>query len=73
MTLTKTEALSAVDQQLSEAGMASYSDIVALLKDVRNLGLTFHIGSAYISRAYIDRQTELDSRIDDVVKAIQTD
>ena len=40
-----------------------------LLEEVSKLGLTFDIGSAYISRAYIDKQTELLAQ----VKELQED
>lgn len=42
-------------------------ELIDLLRQARSLGLTFHIGSAYISRAYIDKQTELNARIKDVI------
>mgnify|MGYP000877088470 CR=1 FL=1 len=34
-------------------------ELIELLREARSLGLTFHIGSAYISRAYIDHQEDL--------------
>jgi hypothetical protein len=33
------------------------------LHEAAKLGLTFDIGSAYIRRSYIDKQTELNNRI----------
>jgi len=42
-------------------------DLAALLVEARALGLTFHTGSAYISRSYIDKQADLNQRIDEVL------
>lgn len=39
------------------------AELLKLLKEAQSLGLTFDIGSAYISRAYIDRQADLRARI----------
>ena len=39
------------------------AELVALLKEAADLGLTFEIGTAYIRRAYIDHQTDLRARI----------
>jgi hypothetical protein len=42
-------------------------ELVTLLQESTRLGLTFDIGSAYISRAYIDHQTDLRTRIFDAI------
>lgn len=56
-------AIEAIDAQLSAAGMPTYSEVLALLNESERLGLTFFIGNAYISSAYIDKQTALVDRI----------
>lgn len=38
-------------------------ELIELLRETESLGLTFSIGSAYISRAYIEKQAELSARI----------
>lgn len=38
-------------------------ELAQLLREARSLGLTFDIGRAYISRAYIDEQEALKARI----------
>ncbi len=45
------------------AGLPAYSELLALLKEAQRVGLDLHIGTAYISRAYIDKQAELNARI----------
>ncbi len=62
--------INAVDSQLKEAGMPAYSELVALLNEAKRLGLSFDIGSAYIRRSYIDKQTELRARIEQVNEAV---
>lgn len=47
----------------------TYEELLALLVEARNLGLTFDIGRAYISRAYIDAQDDLVTRINAALKA----
>jgi hypothetical protein len=42
-------------------------ELAALLVEARDLGLTFYTGSAYISRGYIDRQADLNKRIDEAL------
>lgn len=44
--------------------MANNAELLALLKEAQALGLTFHRGAAYISAAYIQKQAELNARID---------
>lgn len=34
-------------------------ELIDLLRETVTLGLTFDVGSAYISRSYIDKQDEL--------------
>ena len=43
--------------------IAAAPELLELLKKSQRLGLDFSIGSAYISRAYIDAQEELNARI----------
>lgn len=62
--------INAVDSQLKEAGMPAYSELVALLNETKRLGLSFDIGSAYLRRSYIDKQTELRARIEQVNEAV---
>ena len=50
--------------------MPTYSELVALLNDAKRLGLTFDIGTAYIRRSFIDKQTELRTRIKQVNDAV---
>lgn len=70
MQTSNTAVINAVDAHLKEAGMPTYSELVALLNEARRLGLTFDIGSAYIRRSYIDKQTELRARIKQVNEAV---
>lgn len=59
----KAEAIATADAELSNVGLPTYSEVVQLLLAAEKLGLTFDIGSAYISRAYIDKQTALRKEI----------
>lgn len=63
MAETKKATIAEIDAQLTSKGMPSYSELLALLNEAEGLGLNLHIGNAYISRAYIDKQTELVERI----------
>lgn len=58
------EAVFAANSNLASAGLPTYSELLALLKEAQRVGLDLHIGRAYISRAYIDKQAELNARID---------
>lgn len=42
-------------------------ELIDLLKRAQRLGLTFHIGTAYIRRSYIDAQTELNRLINEAI------
>ena len=42
-------------------------ELAALLIEARAFGLTFHVGNAYIPRSYIDKQADLNRRIDDAL------
>lgn len=44
----------------------------AALDEAQNLGLTFFVGNAYISRAYIDAQDDLNKRIEATIKKIES-
>lgn len=63
MQTAQADTFTVVNEQLKEAGMPTYSELVGLLNEAQRLGLTFDCGSAYIRRAYIDTQTELNNRI----------
>jgi hypothetical protein len=63
MSEQKQEAIANADAHLTNAGLPSYTELVQLLHEAAKLGLTFDIGSAYIRRSYIDKQTELNNRI----------
>ncbi|WNO48688.1 hypothetical protein [Achromobacter phage nyashin_LB6] len=52
-----------MQSETDNAGLPTYAEILGMLKEAQRLGLTFDIGTAYISRAYIDKQTELNARI----------
>lgn len=41
----------------------TYDELLELLKEAQYLGLRFDIGGAYIRRSYIDKQDELNERI----------
>lgn len=58
------EAVAEANAHLTNAGLPSYNELVALLEKSKRLGLTFDIGNAYISRSFIDAQDELISEID---------
>ena len=49
------------------------TELIALLKESRQLGLTFDIGNVYIRRAYIDAQDDLRARIQDAIDRAQGD
>jgi hypothetical protein len=46
-------------------------ELIALLREAHKLGLRFFIGSAYISRAYIDHQDDLNERIFQLIEKIE--
>lgn len=48
------------------------NELLTLLKEAQNLGLTFFVGNAYISRAYIDAQDDLNKRIEATIKKIES-
>ena len=43
-------------------------ELVSLLKQSANLGLSFSIGNAYIRRSYIDKQEELINKIKQAIE-----
>jgi hypothetical protein len=47
-------------------------DLIRLLKESQYLGLNFDIGTAYISRAYIDKQSQLNRDIDALLEVVDT-
>lgn len=63
MNEAQAEAVAAANAYLNNAGLPTYSEVVAMLKEAQRLGLNFDIGSAYIRRAYIDAQDALNARI----------
>lgn len=63
MTTPIIEAIANADAQLTNAGLPSYSELMSMLREAQHLGLDFDRGNAYITRAYVDHQTELNSRI----------
>ena len=44
--------------------IAAAPELLSLLREAQTLALDLHIGRAYISRSYIDKQTDLNARID---------
>lgn len=70
MQVTKADTLAAVNAQLKEAGLPTFSELVALLNEAQRLGLNFDCGTAYIRRVYVDSQTELKKRIKAVNDAV---
>jgi hypothetical protein len=44
--------------------------LLQLLKKSQHLGLTFYIGTAYISREYINQQAALNAEIDATIKEL---
>jgi len=44
--------------------------LLQLLLKSQYLGLTFHIGTAYISREYINQQTALNNEIDAAIREL---
>lgn len=60
---SKIEAIAQADAELNNAGLPTYSELLGLLEESRSLGLTFHTGTAYISRAFITQQDDLKARI----------
>lgn len=70
MQTAQADTLTAVNAQLKEAGMPTYSELVGLLNEAQCLGLNFDCGTAYIRRVYVDSQTELNKRIKAVNEAV---
>jgi len=50
--------------------MTTEQELILLLKKVQRLGLTFDIGTAYISRAYIDAQNKLNEQINSLIGSL---
>lgn len=48
----------------------SINNLIQVLKESERLGLTFDIGRAYISREYINQQTELRKQISNVLASL---
>lgn len=71
-TTAKTEVIAEADAHLSNAGLVTYTELIQLLTEAAKLGLTFDIGSAYISRGYIDQQDALVARITAAKKAMKS-
>ena len=44
------------------------AELKAVLKDAQWLGLTFERGNAYISASYIEKQSELNAKINHLLK-----
>lgn len=65
-TQAQLEATEIANRQLMAADLPTYSSLILLLYEAQNLGLTFDIGRAYISRAYIDKQEEINRKINAV-------
>jgi len=59
----KTEAIAQANAELNNAGLPSYTELLGLLAESQRLGLSFSVGSAYIRRAYITAQDDLNTRI----------
>lgn len=68
MNTTQAEAIASANAYLTNAGLLNYDELVKLLIEARDLGLTFDVGSAYISRRYIDKQDELVAHINAAIK-----
>lgn len=49
---------------------AQIQKLLQLLKKSQHLGLNLYVGSAYISRAYIDKQNALNAEIDAVMQEL---
>jgi hypothetical protein len=47
--------------------------LLQLLIKAQHLGLNLFVGSAYISRAYIDKQNALNAEIDAVIKELSNE
>ena len=52
----------------TEAGQIQ--KLLQLLKKAQYLGLTFHIGNAYVSREYINQQAALNAEIDAAIREL---
>lgn len=70
MQTASSDVLTAVDGQLKNVAMPTYTALIELLNDTARLGLNFDIGNAYIRRSYIDEQTKLCARIKQVNDAV---
>ena len=53
-----------------KAFVQAVEQLQVLIQRAESLGLTFDIGRAYISRAYIDEQTELRKQISNVLASL---
>lgn len=68
--ISKTEAIIAANDALDDAGLPNYTELVGLVRAAMRLGLRFDIGSAYISRAYIDEQDRLVKQVAELNAAL---
>ena len=53
-----------------DADKVTVHELAGLLREARELGLTFDIGNAYIRRDYITKQDALRARIADALKRL---
>ena len=56
------------NKPLAAGRQVDIDKILQLLEKAQALGLNFDIGSAYIRREYIDKQTALNAQIDAILK-----
>lgn len=68
---TRSEAVANADAYLSNIGLPTYTELLAMLGEAQRLGLMFDIGNAYIRRQYIDKQDELNARINAAIASAQ--
>ncbi len=64
------ELLNHIDDETLYANatlIAAAPELLILLRKAQRLGLDMSIGSAYISRAYITEQTDLNKQIDSLI------
>ena len=70
MTTAKIEAICDANARLNNVGLPTYTELVGLLNEVSRLGLHFDVGSAYIRRAYIDKQDALLAQVSALNKSL---
>lgn len=71
MNEAKTEAIAQADAYTNDAGLPTYSELLALLREARRTTMGFYKGNCFMRAAYIAEQDDLKSRIDTKLAALK--